>query len=120
MNKKRALVLASGIACMCITAADLKKPYSPWVKEADTISIYDKDHNFLTEIPIAQNPSLDTIKKVLKKYGSFCIYPIKKRTWGYWNYLQKEVSQGKIKDHMEQYDTDAFWIKVKLRKPHQS
>jgi hypothetical protein len=120
MSKKRALILASGIACTCITAADLKKPYSPWVKQADTIYIYSAQGTPLTEISIRQNPSLATIKEVLRKHGSLCIYPIKKRAWFCWNYLQEEISQGKIKDHMEQYDTDAFWIKGKPRKPHQS
>jgi hypothetical protein len=124
MNKKRAFILASSIVCTCITAAEVKKPYRYWVQQADTIYIYSAQGTRVTEIPITQNPSLDTIKKCLKEVlrtkAPYAFYPIRKSTWVYWSYLQKEISQGKIKDYMDQYDTDSFWIREKRRKPHQS
>lgn len=75
MNKKRAIIVASSIVCTCIIASDAEfltqfkslslketpKKYSPWVKAATTISIYSDRGIFLAEVPITQNPSLDTV-----------------------------------------------------------
>ena len=133
-------MLASSIACTCVTAADtefltqfkslslkeIPKKYSPWVKAATTISIYSDRGIFLAEVPITQNPSLDTVKKCLKKALrikiDYSLHPLYNQTWrfGQWNYSSELLSQDHIKDCMEQYDTNQFWIKVKQRKPHQS
>jgi len=128
MNTKTIIILLCSSMCVYVAASDSKNSYSYWVQKAATISIYGDGGCFLVDVPINEKVTLNDVKSYLQKIRiahasvPYSLHPLYNQIWrlGRWNYSSEPLADGKIKDHMNHYDTDKFWIKVKSPKSHQS
>jgi hypothetical protein len=112
-----------------VSAADTQKDYPRWLRNATVVYVYTKKGTIMSDVTINDKSTMADVRWhlmqecVVGEGSRYALCPLHNEWWrcGYWAYATDEPKGGeKIKDLMQQYNTQSFWFKRQPRRERSS